>query len=376
MFEKDLYETLAIERSAKTEDIKKAYRKLALRYHPDKNQGDKEAEQKFKEITAAYEILSDPQKRASYDQMGHSAFRQGGFSEGGFNGAAGGDFSSIFEDLFSQFMGGSRSQRTDGAQRGKEIYFQLSMTLEEAFKGLETSITFPTSIACKECDGKGAQKGSQPVTCPTCHGNGAIHTQRGFLTLEQACPQCHGEGMIIKSPCAGCKGAGRLKSKRDLVVTIPAGIEDGSQIRVSQKGEAGLRGGTAGDLYIQIHIKPHEIFRREGAQLYCQYPISMAMAALGGTITVPTIDGESVNVTIPEGTQFGDQITVKHKGMKALNRQQRGNLMVQAEIYVPVNLNKKQKEYLHLFQEEESNKTPLVKGLFSKLKKFLKDLGA
>lgn len=378
---KDLYEILGVARTAKPEEIKKAYRKLALKHHPDKNPGNAQAERLFKEIASAYEILSDPKKRTAYDQMGDAAFDGRGagagsgdfsdFFQGGFQG--GGDFSNIFEDILSGFMGGDRpKQRTRTAHRGKDIVFQTSITLEEAFRGLETSLEFPTSISCESCSGSGAAQGSKPVTCSACRGTGAVRLQRGFLTIEQPCSQCQGEGLFLENPCGPCKGLGRVRKKRTLKVTIPAGIEDGSQIRISHKGEAGLRGGPAGDLYVKVHIKPHDIFQRDGANLLCPYPVSVTLAALGGSIDVPLIEGDSMSVTIPEGTQFDDAIVVKGKGMSQLHRTQRGNLYIHTMLYVPINLTKKQKELLKEVAEAESNKTQQAKGFFAHLKKFLK----
>jgi molecular chaperone DnaJ len=377
MFEKDLYEVIGVAKSASAEEIKKAYRKLAMKYHPDKNPGNKEAEQKFKEIAAAYEVLSDPEKRAAYDQMGHAAFQQYGTSQEGFSQGfhGGGDFSSIFEDLFSQFMGGGgRAERRGGAHasRGEDIRFKISISLEEAFLGTETSIEFPTLLACDECSGQGAQKGSKVTSCPTCHGQGVVHMQRGFLTIEQTCPSCRGEGTFISSPCPKCKGSGQMRGKQKLAVKIPAGIENGARIRLKGKGEVGARRGESGDLYVQVMIKPHDIFEREGTNLHCRYPVSMETAALGGKIDVPTLDGEMASIVIPEGTQFGTTFTVRNKGMTHLHRSQRGDLYVHAEVYIPVNLTKAQKEILKDFHEAENNRAPQISGLFSKIKKFLK----
>ena len=391
MTQKDFYEVLEVSRQAKSEDIKKAYRKLALRYHPDKNPGNKEAEQKFKEITAAYEILSDLKKRAAYDQMGHNAFEQGmgsGFgngeegSYGGFHFSQG--FSDIFEDLFGDFMGGSSRGASRGASargrrsqadQGADIRIPLEISLEEVFRGLETKIEFSTLIPCESCSGSGAEAGTSPVACGLCKGSGVVRTQRGFLTIEQTCPECRGEGISIKKLCASCKGSGRKKDTRSLSIKIPAGIDEKAQIRVTEKGEAGFRGAPSGDLYIQIHVKSHDLFRREGVDLFCRFPVSFTTAVLGGFIEVPSIDGAKLEVKIPEGTQPGKQFIIKDKGLpKFRSGQHRGNLYVQAAVEVPINLTKKQKELLQKFKEEEDNKTPQAQGFFSKLKIFWDNL--
>jgi molecular chaperone DnaJ len=380
MAKKDYYELLGVQRSDSTDAIKKAYRKLALRYHPDKNPGDQEAEKTFKEITQAYEVLTDPKKRSAYDQLGHQAFENGGTGAGGFEGFGedfSGGFSSIFEEFFSEMMGGGGTRRgaSPHAQAevpGNDVYFQTSITLEEAFHGLETQIKFPTLLACEPCKGSGAEPGTKPIQCTTCHGSGHVRVQRGFLTLQQTCGKCHGSGMMIEKPCVKCKGQGRTRGERSVIVKIPEGIADQSQIRFAQKGEVGLRGGSAGDLYLQVFVKPHTLFRREGNHLYCRYPMSITLAALGGTIEVPGIDGETISVTVPEGTQFDDQILIKGAGMKVLKKNSRGNLYIQAEIYMPVNLSKKQKEILQEFAEEDQNSTEKAQGFFKKLKSFFK----
>ena len=370
MSEKDLYQILGVSRSISQEELKKAYRKLAVRYHPDKNKGDKNAEEKFKSISAAYDILGDEQKRAAYDQMGSSAFQHDHHSSGGFRHH--GDFADIFNDIFSEFVGKPRKSREGSGERGKDIYFKLSLTLEEAAKGIETTIRFPTAIACKDCKGTGGAEGSKPIECLMCHGQGVVHMQRGLFAMEQVCPRCHGEGVMIEKACHGCKGTGRTKSQREISVKIPAGIENDQQVPFLKKGEAGMRGGPMGDLYVQVAIKPHDIFRREGPHLYCRYPVSLAQAALGCSLTIPVLDGEPVSIEIPEGTQFGDEVTVRGHGMPQINRSQRGNLYVFVETYTPVNLTANQKQILETFKEAESNQNSKVHTLFSKIRKFLK----
>lgn len=374
MSQRDFYKLLGVSKEAKIEEIKKAYRKLALQYHPDKNPGNKDAEKKFKEVTAAYEVLSDPQKRAAYDQMGHAAFQQGGGQEGFSEGFPfGRGFSSIFEDLFGEFMGdgGGGSRRSEArSERGEDVRFQLSISLEEAFRGVETKVEFPATISCSACQGTGAEPGTKPTQCNTCKGHGVVRSQRGFMVIEQTCPQCHGQGTFIEHPCKTCKRSGRVKDKRSLSIKIPAGIEGGAQIRVSEKGEAGIRGGPPGDLYIQILVKDHTIFRREGADVYCDFPIPFTTAALGGAIEVPSIDGGRVTLEIPEGTQPGHQFTVKGKGMTRLRSSQRGNLYVRVNVDVPINMTKTQRELLEKFQVEAENEPPKSKGFFSKLKEF------
>ncbi len=386
MSKKDFYSVLGVSSSATVAEIKKAYRKLAMQYHPDKNPGQKEAEARFKEITSAYEVLSDEKKRAAYDQMGHEAFEQtgggGGYGSHGSDFFHSGNFSGIFEDLFSDFLGGNSRKRdrrnAQQQQHGRDLSFQLGISLEDAFHGIETTIEFLTYFPCDACTGTGATQKSKTVSCSACHGLGVHRIQRGFLTMEQTCSQCKGEGTFIENPCTTCKGDGRTRKKKSLMVKVPPGIEDQSQIRLSHKGEAGIRGGEAGDLYVQVKIKPHDLFQREGANLYCTYSISMITAALGGTVDVPLIEGGVMSIDIPEGTQFQDSILVKGKGMSQLNRTQRGNLYVRADVYVPINLTNKQRELLRHMQEEEknaeNNAPSKAKGFLSKLKSFLKKL--
>jgi molecular chaperone DnaJ len=374
--EKNLYTILDINSGATAKEIKKAYHQKALKYHPDKNPGDKEAERLFKEVNAAHEILGDPEKRAAYDRMGHDAFYQRqsggheGFSHGGFESS---DFSSIFEDLFSDFVGG-RNKAPQSSQRGGDVYYQIEISLEEAFRGIATEVQFASWVPCGTCQETGSKSKSKPKACTSCRGRGRVHVQRGLFAVEMACPQCQGMGAVVSDPCSDCKGEGRTRSQKKLNVTVPAGIHDESQIRISQKGEAGVRGGPSGDLYVKVDIKPHDLFQRKDNDLYCLYPVSMSLAALGGEIDVPSIDGETLKIKIPQGTQYGQNIMIRGKGMSQVNRTQRGNFYVKAEVYTPVQLTAKQKDLLNDFQEEEVNKTPEAKGFFKKIKQFVKNL--
>ncbi|AIL12294.1 molecular chaperone DnaJ [Candidatus Paracaedimonas acanthamoebae] len=388
---RDYYEMLGISKGASADDLKKAYRKLAMKYHPDRNQSDKEAERKFKEINEAYEILKDDQKRAAYDRYGHAAFdpAAGGFGGGARHGGAspgfdfhfstgGGGFSDIFEEVFSEFMGGGARQQgsASSAQRGSDLRYNLKVSLEDAFKGAQITIKLNTPIKCDACEGHGAAKGTKPETCTTCRGRGAVRMQQGFFTVERTCTTCNGAGQIIKDPCKTCRGSGRKTGERKLSVAIPAGIEDGSRIRLAGEGESGLRGGPAGDLYVFVSIEPHRLFEREGADLYCKAPISFGTAALGGTLEVPTIDGNHVRVTIPEGTQSGRQFRLKSKGMSILRRSGRGDMIIQVSVETPVHLNKRQKELLKELDEtmKKGDHTPENDKFMTKVKKFLEGL--
>jgi molecular chaperone DnaJ len=377
MAKQDYYELLGVSQSAKAEEIKKAYRKLAMKYHPDKNQGDKTAEKKFKEITEAYEILKDDQKRAAYDRMGHAAFESGGGGTEGFYHTEGFDFSTtgfgnIFDDMFGEFMkgGGQQGRPTQAALRGADLRYNMEITLEDAFTGLKKNIRISTNTTCQTCHGSGAAKDTKPETCPTCHGQGKVHARQGFFTIERTCSQCHGLGQIIKNPCKACQGSGRVRKEKTLSVTIPAGIEEGARIRLANEGEAGLRGGAPGDLYIFLHIKPHKLFHRDGSNIYCQVPISMSTATLGGEIEVPTIDAHKARVTIPEGTQSGKQFRLKSKGMSVLRSSLRGDMYIQTQVETPTNLTKRQKELLTEFAslEKKAHSSPLSEGFFSKIK--------
>ncbi|WP_419907149.1 molecular chaperone DnaJ [Hoeflea sp.] len=377
MAKADFYETLGVSRGASDKDLKGAFRRLAMQYHPDKNPDDVEAERKFKEINEAYETLKDPQKRAAYDQFGHAAFEQGG--PGGFGGGFGGGahaFSDIFEDIFGEMMGGGRSRRgSGGRERGADLRYNMEISLEEAFNGKTAQIRVPTSVQCDECSGSGAKPGSQPVTCSTCNGSGRVRASQGFFSVERTCPTCHGRGEIISDPCTKCNGQGRVNEDRSLSVNIPAGIEDGTRIRLAGEGEAGMRGGPQGDLYIFLSVKPHEFFQRDGADLYCTVPVSMTTAALGGQFDVVTLDGAKTRVKVPEGTQTGRQFRLKSKGMPVLRSSHMGDLYIQIAIETPQRLTKRQRELLEEFESLSSKENnPESDGFFSKMRHFFDTL--
>ncbi|HWD14765.1 molecular chaperone DnaJ [Pseudochrobactrum sp. sp1633] len=377
----DYYETLGVVRTADDKVIKTAYRKLAMQYHPDRNPNDTEAERKFLELGEAYDVLKDPQKRAAYDRFGHSAFENGGGGAGGgFNGFGGGGFGAggfadIFEDIFGDVMGGGRNRRSGGRERGADLRYNMEVTLEEAYAGKTAQISVPSSMSCEECTGTGAKKGTQPVTCTTCGGAGRVRVAQGFFSVERTCHTCNGRGQMIKDPCPKCDGAGRISQERNLSVNIPAGIEDGTRIRLTGEGEAGTRGGPSGDLYIFLSIKPHEFFQRDGSDLYCKVPISMATAALGGQFEVATLDGTQTRVKVPEGTQNGKQFRLKGKGMPVLRQQMTGDLYIQIAIETPQNLSKRQRELLEEFEKISSTEnSPQSTGFFSRMKDFFEGI--
>ena len=377
MAKADFYETLGVSRGASEKELKSAYRKLAMQLHPDKNPDDAEAERRFKEINEAYETLKDPQKRAAYDQFGHAAFEQGG--AGGFGGGFGGGsgaFSDIFEDIFGEMMGGGRSRRSSGGrERGADLRYNMEISLEEAFSGKTAQIRVPTSIQCDECSGSGAKPGSKPSACGTCQGSGRVRASQGFFSVERTCPTCHGRGETISDPCNKCSGQGRVTEDRSLSVNIPAGIEDGTRIRLAGEGEAGLRSGPSGDLYIFLSVRPHEFFQRDGADLYCTVPISMTTAALGGQFDVVTLDGAKSRVKVPEGTQAGRQFRLRTKGMPVLRSSQAGDLYIQISIETPQKLTKRQRELLEEFEELSSQENnPESSGFFSKMRHFFDTL--
>jgi len=364
----DYYEILGVQKGADEKELKSAFRKLAMKYHPDRNPGDAECEAKFKEINEAYECLKDPQKRAAYDRYGHAAFENAGMGGGGGFGAGG--FADIFEDIFGDMMG-RRGRSSGGRERGADLRYNMEITLEEAFTGKTAQIHVPASVVCDDCTGSGAKPGTQPVTCQMCGGAGRVRATQGFFSIERACPSCHGKGQIIADPCPKCSGQGRVTEERTLSVNIPAGIEDGTRIRLAGEGEAGLRGGPNGDLYIFLSIKPHDIFQRDGADLFCKVPISMTTAALGGSFEVSTLDGTQTRVKVPEGTQNGKQFRLRGKGMPVLRQSTVGDLYIQVAVETPQHLTKRQRELLEEFERISSKENhPQSTGFFARMKEF------
>ena len=374
MAKQDYYELLGVERNASPDDLKKAYRKLAMQFHPDRNPGDDRAEQKFKEISEAYEVLRDEQKRAAYDRYGHAAFENGGARPGGFDFNFATGFADIFDEMFSDFVGGGR--RGQANTRGADLRVNLSITLEEAFHGKQANVRTQSSVACDSCHGSGAAGGAAPVACSTCHGHGRVRATQGMFTIERTCPTCHGAGRVIERPCTQCNGTGRTRKEKSLSVAVPQGVEDGTRIRLAGEGEAGIRGGPAGDLYIFLSVKPHRIFMRDGADIHCRVPLRMSTAALGGTLEVPTIDGGRAKVHVPAGTQAGHQFRLRGKGMPHLRSQARGDMYVETMVETPVNLSKRQKELLEEFDRAEGSKpsSPESEGFFAKVKELWDDL--
>ena len=365
----DFYELLEVERGADEAALKSAYRRLAMKWHPDKNPGDAAAEHKFKSISEAYDVLKDPQKRAAYDRFGHAAFRQGG----GGSGQDFGGFADIFESVFGEFMGGGgRGGRRGGPTRGSDLRYDLEMTLEEAFHGRQASLTIDVAAACEPCGGSGATPGTSARACTTCAGNGRVGMRQGLFMVERTCPACHGQGQIIADPCTSCGGAGRVEKQKTLNVNVPRGVDDGTRIRVAGEGEAGARGGPAGDLYIFVHLKSHPIFKRDNTTLFTVAPLSITLAALGGEIDVPSLDNEKTSIKIPAGTQTSKQFRVRGKGMPSLNGGGAGDLVIQVEVETPVKLTARQKELLEEFRTIEASEggrnTPKSQGFFDKLK--------
>jgi molecular chaperone DnaJ len=364
------YETLEVERDADEPKLKAAFRKLAMKWHPDKNPGDASSEVRFKEINEAYEVLKDGDKRAAYDRFGHAAFEQGHGAGGpGFGAGFASSFSDIFEDLFG--MAGQRGRGGGGRERGQDLRYNMEITLEEAFLGKTAQIEIPVSVTCESCSGTGAKAGTKPKTCSTCGGAGRVRQAQGFFTLERTCPGCQGRGQMIEDPCPSCSGSGRVTRERNLSVNIPQGVEDGTRIRLAGEGEAGVRGGPSGDLYIFLSLASHEFFQRDGADLHCRVPISMVTAALGGEFEVPTIDKGKTKVKIPSGTQSGRRFRIASKGMPVLRSRQTGDMYVQVAVETPQNLTKKQQELLAEFEKLSSGATqPEAAGFFTKVKDF------
>ncbi len=372
MSKRDYYEVLGVSSSASEAELKKAYRTKAKELHPDRNSDNPNSESQFKEVNEAYDVLKDQNKKAAYDRYGHAAFEGGsaGPGAGGFHG--GGDFSSafsdVFEDLFGDFRGNQNGRQR--ASRGSDLRYNLNISLEEAFSGIQKKITIPSSVNCNDCNGTGASGGAEPTTCPTCSGMGKVRAQQGFFTVERGCPTCSGMGQIIKNPCQKCKGSGQEKKERSLSVNIPSGVETGTRIRLSGEGEAGVRGGPSGDLYIFTEIAEHKIFERDGKNLYCRIPVSMTTAAIGGEIEAPTIDGGRSRVKIPNGSQSGRQMRLRSKGMPALRGSGNGDLFIELAVETPVNLTSEQKDLLKQFEALSVDNNPHSKNFFSSVKSF------
>ena len=376
MAKQDYYETLGVSRNASADDLKKAYRALAMKYHPDRNSGDNGAEQRFKEINEAYDVLKDADKRAAYDRFGHAAFEAGGGPRGGARGfefGFGSGFADIFDEMFGDFMGGRGGGQ---ATRGADLRYNLEISLEDAYAGKTVQIRVPTSVSCDTCGGSGATKGSAPVTCTTCRGRGRVRAQQGFFTIERTCPACQGAGRVIEDPCDACSGAGRVEREKTLKVNIPPGVEDGTRIRLSGEGEAGIRGAAPGDLYVFLSVAAHRLFQRNGADVFCRAPIPMTTAALGGAIEVPTIDGARAKINVPSGTQTNRQFRLKGKGMKVLRSNARGDMYVEVNVETPVNLTKRQQELLREFETAGKGRktSPESEGFFARVKEFWEDL--
>ncbi|GLX84788.1 chaperone protein DnaJ [Thalassotalea loyana] len=377
MSKRDYYETLGVQKGASDREIKKAYKRLAMKYHPDRTQGDKEKEETFKQVKEAYEVLGDEQKRAAYDQYGHAAFEQGGMGGGGFGG--GQDFGDIFGDVFGDIFGGGRRGGGGGsrARRGSDLRYNLEMSLEDAVKGKSVEIKVPTYVACEPCDGTGAKKGTSAKTCPTCHGHGQVQMRQGLFAVQQTCPTCNGKGKVISDPCNSCHGEGRVQKTKTLNAKIPAGVDTGDRIRLTGEGEAGEHGAPAGDLYVQVNVKEHPIFVRDENHLYCEVPISFTTAALGGEIEVPTLGGK-VKLKIPKETQTGKMFRLRGKGVKSVRSSSTGDLMCKVVVETPVNLSGDQADLLRQLDEKMGKSTakhsPRETGFFDGVKKFFDDL--
>jgi molecular chaperone DnaJ len=374
MADKDFYEILGVGKNASDDDIKKSYRKLAMKYHPDRNQGDAESEKKFKEASAAYEILKDPQKKAAYDQYGHDAFRQGGGPQGF------GDFSGGFSDIFEEFFGGGfggQQSRQRGPSRGSDLRYNMAISLKEAFNGKKTEIRIPGYTGCDSCSSTGSADKSGPSTCSTCDGHGKVRSTSGFFSIERPCPTCGGEGSSLKNPCLKCSGTGQIKKQKTISVTIPSGVDTGTRIRISGEGEPGQRGAGNGDLYIFVEVQKDGLFEREEENLFCQIPISIITAVLGGEIEVPTIEGKKAILKIPPGTQSETQFRLRGKGMSILRQNRNGDLYVEVGVEIPINLSSKQKGILKDFENEggtSKTHSPKSQSFFRKIKEVWSDL--
>lgn len=379
MADRDYYQILGVEKNATEDELKKAYRTLAKKFHPDQNKDNKESEEKFKEINEAYDILKDPQKRSAYDRYGHAAFKQGagaGFNPGD-TGGFGAAFSDIFENMFGDMMGGNGANKRGQAGRGADVQYTLEITLEDAFHGKESTIRIPSVETCAPCGGQGTEKGSKPEKCPDCDGVGRVRMTQGFFTIERTCPRCNGTGNIIKNPCRTCGGSGVQHKDKTIKVNIPPGIDHGRRIRMAGEGEAAPRGGKPGDLYILIAVKPHTLFRRDEANLFCSVPLPITTAALGGSIDVPTLSGKSAALKIPAGTQSGQQFRIKGQGMPVLRADARGDLYIEIYVETPVNLSKKQQELLRQFDEslgKDTSHSPQTESFFKRVKGLWDDL--
>jgi len=368
---RDYYEILGLSRDASNDEIKKAFKKLAMKFHPDRNPDNPKAEEQFKEAKEAYEVLSDPQKKSAYDQFGHAGVNQnmgGGAGFGDFS-----DFGDAFGDIFGDIFGGGRANNKSNVYRGADLRYNMAVTLEQAYKGTETKIKIPVMVGCKSCSGSGAKKGTEPSTCGTCQGHGQVRMQQGFFSVQQTCPNCHGSGKVIKDPCGDCSGSGRIKESKTLSVKIPAGVDEGDRIRLSGEGEAGLNGGPSGDLYVVVSLKPHELFERDGGNLHCEMPVSITTAALGGEISVPTLDG-TAKIKIPAGTQTGAVFRLRGKGIKPIRESQNGDLHCHVVVETPVNLSENQKKLFEeietLNQKNHEKHSPRSKGWLDKVKEF------
>lgn len=379
MAKRDYYEVLGVSKGASADELKKAYRRKAKELHPDRNSDNPNAENQFKEVNEAYDALKDPERKAAYDRYGHAAF-EGGMGGGPRPGGPQGDFTSafsdVFDDLFGDFMGGGRGGAggRQRATRGSDLRYNLKVSLEEAFEGVQKTINVPTSVICGACSGTGAADGSEPTTCPTCSGMGKVRAQQGFFTVERTCPTCGGAGQIIKNPCQVCGGVGRVNKDRALSVNIPSGVETGTRIRLAGEGEAGLRGGPSGDLYIFIEVSEHELFQRDGQDLFCRVPVSMSSAALGGDIEVPSIDGGRSRVKVPSGSQSGRQMRLRGKGMPGLRGGGHGDMFIELAVETPVNLTSRQKELLREFEKLSEENNPESSSFFTKVKSFWDDM--